>query len=241
MAQPARQHPHVADRRGAGRGARTGRPDQARRGRGHLPAAEQAAAPLLRGEHGAARNGGGVPRPADPARAVHHRGGGQRRRRQVHHRPAAPDAGHPVAAAPAHRTGHDRQLPVPQCGAGTARPQRPQGLPRVLRPPGPAALRPAGEGGRARGHRPGLLAPGLRHPARAAAVRSAARRADPRGDQRAAARSARCARAGRLLRLLHLRRRAHRRYPALVPQPAARAAGYRVHRPEVTVPQAHRR
>ena len=42
------------------------------------------------------------------------------------------DADIAVAANPAHRTGHDRQLPVSQRGAGTARPGQPQGLPRVI-------------------------------------------------------------------------------------------------------------
>jgi hypothetical protein len=158
VARLARQYSYVANRRGAGSGARPRRPHPARRSGGHLPSVEQAAAPLLPGERRVAGNGRGVPRPADQAGAVHHRGRRQRRRRQVHHRPAAPGAHHAMAAAPAHRASDDRQLPVPQRGAGTARPERPQGLPRVLRPPGAAALRPAGQGRRTRGQRAGVLA-----------------------------------------------------------------------------------
>ena len=172
------------------------------------------------------------------AGAVHRRHRRERRGRQVHHGAGAQDAHLPLAHPAAHRAGHDRQLPVPQRGPRGARPDRPQGLPRVLRPAGAAAFRPAGAGAPPRWRRgAGLLAPGLRHPPRAAAVCAAAGRPHSRGPQRAAAGSGRGAGGRRLHRLLHLRRRAHGRHRAVVPRPAARAAGHRVQRPAVPVRQ----
>ena len=66
-----------------------------------------------------------------------------------------------VAAASAHRTGDDRQLPVSQRGAGTARPDQPQGLPESYDRRALLRFVQQVRAGAARGQRPGVFAPGL--------------------------------------------------------------------------------
>ena len=65
----------------------------------------------------------------------------------------------------------------------------PQGLPRVLRPQGPAAFRHRHQVRQGRGGGAGLLAPGLRRGARPEGRRPASRHRDHRGAERAAARA----------------------------------------------------
>ncbi len=150
--------------------------------------------------------------------------------RQVDHRPAAARAAGRLAGAPAGLPGHHRRVPAAQRRAGAARPDGAQGLPGVLRPAGPAALRDGGEVRGGRGHRPGLRPPGLRHRAGRRGDRAAARHPDRRGPERAAAGPGpvrRHHRAGgqRLLRLLGLRRRRRRRGPRLVRRPGSSRCG----------------
>ena len=133
----------------------------------------------------AAPRAGGVPAPpAAAAHAVRDRprrlGGG----RQVHHRPRAPADAGPLARAPQRRAGHHRRLPAPQRRARAPRDPAPQGLPGVLRPQGPAALRRRHQVRQGRGRGPDLLPPRLRRGPRREGRRQAPRHRDHRGPQR---------------------------------------------------------
>src|SRR5205807_29466 len=76
--------------------------------------------------------------------------------------------------------------PAPERGAVTARHPGTEGLPRLVRPAGAAALRRRREGRPARGARAGVLAPDLRHRARRDADRAQAGHPPRRGPERPA-------------------------------------------------------
>lgn len=248
--RPAGEDPAAAHRRGGRTAARPGRRHRPRRSARRLPPAVPAAQPLRRRHQQPARRAQHLPRrhrqrPRRPARhAVRHRRRGQRRGRQVHHRPAPPGPAGPLAGAPARRAGHHRRLPLPQRRTPPPRPDVPQGLPGVLRPPGADPLRRGREVRQGGGHRARLLAPDLRHRARRAADRAPARHPHRRGPQRPPAGPARQGRphpAGprRLLRLLGLRGRPHRGHRALVPRPVPQAARDGLPGPVLVLPQVH--
>ena len=160
----------------AGRDRRAARPRRRarpRRGRAGLPPALPAAQPVRRVGGPAAPPAGGVPAPAAAAaHAVRDRPGGLGRGRQVDDRPrAAADAG-ALARAPQRRAGDDRRLPLPQRRARAPRPAAPQGVPRVLRPPGAAALRHRHQVRQGRGRGADVLPPRLRRRARREGRRS---------------------------------------------------------------------
>ena len=152
-AELAEQHALGLDADDAGAGPRPRRPDlPAGRPRG-LPAADRAAHPLR-----AATPASCTARPTssctfgrpDAVRDRHRRLG---RGRQVDDRAAAARAARRLARAPAGRAGDHRRLPAPQRRARAARPDGPQGLPRVVRPPGAAAVRDGREVGPRGGRR----------------------------------------------------------------------------------------
>ena len=134
---------------------------------------------------------------------------------------------------------------LPECRAREPRDHAPQGLPRELRPPQAAALRLRREvrAGQGRGSR--LLAPDLRHPEGREGGRRAARRAHPRGAERAAAGTPPPRRATGhgglgLLRLLDLRRWPCRGRAALVRGSVPAAAPYSLLRSAILLPPLRR-
>ncbi len=68
----------------------------------------------------------------------------------------------PLPRPPRRRARDHRRVPVPQRRARAPRPARAQGLPRVVRPQGPAAVRHGGQVRRRGRDGPGLLAPDVR-------------------------------------------------------------------------------
>ncbi|CAK7281692.1 Pantothenate kinase [Streptomyces misionensis JCM 4497] len=242
----ARQDAAAAHRRGGGETARSGRCDRPGRGARHLPPAVPAAEPLRRSHRRPQRRAEHLPRRAGLAvrHPVRHRRGRFRRRRQVHRRPSPPGPAVPLARAPPRGAGHHRRLPAAHPGTGGPRPDVPQGLPRVVRPPGADPLRRRHQGRQERGDRAGLLAPDLRHRPRPEAHRPPPRHPDRGGPQRPPARAARQGRPHpggprRLLRLQRVRRRERRGHRALVPQPLQEAAPDRVPGPPLVLPQVH--
>ncbi len=197
---PLRRRDHQA--------ARTRRPARSRRGPAGLPAPLPAAQPPGEGGPPAAPQAGGVPAAAAAAaHAVRHRAGRLGGGRQVDHgpRPAAPPRA--LARAPERRAGDHRRLPLPERRAPATRTARAQGLPRVLRPEGPAAVRGGHQVGQGRGRGPDVLPPRVRRGARRARRDHAPRHRHRRGPQRPPAGAAHRRRTGggpraeRLLRL----------------------------------------
>ena len=173
---------------------------------------------------------GGVPPPAAAAaHAVRDRARRLGRGRQVDDRARAPADAGALGRAPARRAGDDRRLPAPQRRARAPGSPAAQGVPRVLRPPGAAAVRGRHQVRQGRGRGPDVLPPRVRRGARREGRRPPPRHRDPRGSQRPPARAGHRRRprrpgAERLLRLRHLRRRGHHRHPAVVRRPVPAAA-----------------
>ena len=115
-----------------------------------------------------------------------------------------------VGAHAPRRARHDRRLPVPERRARATRAHGAQGLPRVVRPPGAAAVRERGQGGRRRGARrstrtsPTTSCPTRRSPYAAPTCSSS------RGSTCCSRGCRTQARGERPLRLHDLRRRPHR-------------------------------
>ena len=135
----ARGHPADAARGRPRQAPRHQRAHRSRRGHGGVPAAVAPAQPVRQRMAGPRPGVVDVPRDDGPARPVRHRRGRQRGRRQEHVRPHPPGPPRPLARSSAGRPGHDGRVPAPQRGARRAPADGPQGLPRELRHPPPAA------------------------------------------------------------------------------------------------------
>ena len=237
--QPSAGHRAAADPRGDRPRPRARGRARPRGGAAGLPAAVGPAQPLREVRDQAAPGDGGVPAPAAAAaHAVRHRAGGLGGRRQVHDGPrAAADAG-PLARAPPRLARHHRRVPAAQRRASSARPARPQGLPGVLRPQGPAEVRHRHQVRQGRGRGSHLLAPRVRRRARRADRDLPTRHRRDRGPQRAPVGAGAPGRAAgprgqRLLRLLGLRGRGDQRHPPVVHRPVPPPAPDRVPRPRL--------
>src|SRR5215218_2180914 len=86
--------------------------------------------------------------------------------RQVDYRAPVTRTAGCVAATSSGISGHHRRVPAAERGAGAAGTDNPEGLPRVVRPPGAAALRDGREVRQAGGGGAGLQPSDLRHRAR---------------------------------------------------------------------------
>ena len=228
-----------APARGDPAAPRPGRLPGPRRGAGGLPPAVPPAQPVRRRGRRAAPRAGVVPAPPHPAaHALRDRPGRLRGRGQVHDRAgAAADAG-ALARAPQRHPDHHRRLPLPQRRARAPRAAAAQGLPRVLRPAGAAAVRGRHQVRAGRGRGADVLPPRLRRGPRREGRGQAPRHRDHRGPQRPPAgpgARGRPYRPGgqRLLRLLRLRRRRHRAHPGLVHLAVPATARDGVPRPRV--------
>src|SRR5699024_6579524 len=94
---------------------------------------------------------------------IRHRGGRLGGRRQIDHGPRAARTAGPLARHSPRRTHHHRRLPLPQCRAPTPPSDRPEGLPRVLRPAQAAEIHLGRQGRIPRGPCARVLPPHLRH------------------------------------------------------------------------------
>ena len=221
--------------------ARPGRRARPPRGRAGLSPPVPPALQVRRGREPAAPGAGGVPAPpAAATHAVRDRPRRVGRGRQVDHgsRPPA-DAG-ALARAPQRRAGDDRRLPLPQRRARAARDPAPQGVPRVLRPQGAAAVRHRHQVRARRGRGTDVLPPRLRRRPRREGRDQATRHRDHRGPQRPPARThprrrSRGPRGQRLLRLLRVRRRCAGRHQEVVHRALPAAARDGVRRPGVVL------